>query len=50
MAPLPDVWDEVAPNGCFDLSATPGSDPEPPQDVCKLYVSLLILKLPLGED
>jgi len=30
MAPLPDAWDEVAPNGCFDLFATPGSDPLPP--------------------
>lgn len=35
MAPLPDGREEIAPNGCFYLFATPGSDPEKTVEVCR---------------
>ena len=37
----------ITPNGRFDLFAAPGFDPNLPDDVCKHYGSLLIIKRPV---
>jgi len=49
MDPLPDAWEEIGPNGCFDVFTTPGSDPNLPDDVCKCHGGLLIVQLPAAE-
>lgn len=41
---------QATPSDCLLTSATHPFDPELPDYVCKHYVSLLILKLPLGEE
>ena len=49
MDPSPDAWEEIGPNGCFDVFATLGSDPNLPDDVCKYPGGLLIIERPAAE-